>query len=74
MKKIIGFLECFLWGILITWIVLTVGILIKLKFNFGKFSNIFADKFGAILNIYIFAGILCGVIAGLFIWLIKQRK
>lgn len=74
MKKIIGFLECFLLGVLITWAVLTVGILIKLKFNFGKFINVFANKFGAILNIYIFAGILCGVIAGLFLWLIKHRK
>lgn len=71
-KKSLIFLKYWLYGILLTWLILTIGIFIKMGgFKTYLFSN---ENLPIVIGVYLFAGCVCGLCFAAFMYLIRRNK
>lgn len=63
------FLKSFLLGVIITWVILTVGVFAKSGFHPEMFSG---KNLPIIIGIYLIAGVICGGCFGAFVYIVKK--
>lgn len=63
------FLGYFLFGVLLTWLILTVGILLR-----GGHLHLISENLPRVLGVYLLAGLICGLCFASFFNLLRKNK
>lgn len=68
-RKGTSFFKYFLWGMVLTWLILTAGIALK-----GQLLRLFSrGHLLLVLGIYLLAGFICGSCFAAFLLLLKKK-
>lgn len=63
------FLKSFLVGVIITWVILTVGVFVKIGFHPEMFTG---KNLPIVMGIYLLVGLICGGCFSAFVRIIKK--